>query len=553
MAKNFVLIATVGQRDIQAVLPGKDGKERAYEISPKCQRALHEAFRDGKVRWHMRDLTEPIPGQLHIRLSYNEQTCYLVPERDELAEEEDSSFPKFDHVDLGQDEVQLCAPLMAKVVRQIRQAVEAGNLGKCLRVCLLNSDRPDDEQFGRREPFFAPALLTEAVAKALNIGPENVTVCNYVESGDVLEADALGQVHLRSDIAERIDHQIAELRRGCPQALALVADAGGIPSISPVLVEICLGHFGPSRLRVYRPTEREPRRGAREGRIIPPQEWLAVRRRVCELIETGAFQAAVRLLESGLEGVARASRDRFERWARPLRAAVEVIYENRQDQRGLQQDLGGETTVFHALKACIDLAPALPAAIRVENALRQGQTVWALRELFTFRDVLRWQLIETYLSRSRQKGCIDWSENKFLPERANNRLDDVREKFREHFQSIQTIALAEEGNALWEVLRKALPGDVWAEWEPFEKALDEIRRIRNQATHRYVARGDRKKALSRLERGDVWINSDGRFSFLASPVAQGLFKVMHPRQQWSGADLYENILKALRREILGTL
>lgn len=518
----FVLFVTLGQTDIQIVI-GEGTDRRRVSLDKKSQRAFHEACRATRIRWRMLPMEEAYSVGINrdLQAEYDPNDNALAFRGKVYGK---SSVELYDDLlDCSGKEIVLCAPLLADACQRIRQLREQKLVGQARDVVAFNSERREGTRFADGEPIEALNLVRKELGNALGIKDttSRISQCTYIKHGD-LYIDTGGQRHLREDVVSTIDRQIGEKAGKLCDACALIANVGGIPDITPIVAESCLYWFGVNRVQRIPPTEErttEPLKAV----LLSPIERLNTRRRVKELLQQGAFDAAAQVAATAQRTVT--SSRKTTGWPAWLSDVVEVI------EVGKREVAYASRSQTHAiLSKLIRIGPAAAVAIRVDSAIRRKQWGWAIRELFTFADTAIRQIIQQELSRrSSSEGCVDWNGNTFRKRGAN--LHKLGRSFDANYPGEDIVFKAkgrEHGRLLEDMLCSKLSPDASRVMKSLRNALEgEPRRVRNLMTHGCHAQRHLIQAKEHLEQQGIWsLAAKPPGFFLGAPGVQKLFALL---------------------------
>lgn len=353
------LVVTVGQSDLQVAWE-RDGARTLHKIEKDSVRAFHDALLSGEVPHSVIPFGETASWtEKRPLLRFNRDSKTLGP------------LPAAGEID-ARSGVLLAAPLFSKLLTHER----IRNLS-FESVLILDTCR--DSAPG--EPVAVFNVLRAPVAAALNIEPSRVSRVSFLIGGETQdEEDESGQKFLLPAAARRIDSAIRDLPsgQGDGKKTLFIADAGGLPSVKPVLE--ASARLRADLVRFVAPVEEGPaNRPVRSFIAIGPAESLHVRRLARLMILRGGFAeaAAMVAVESATD---RKLAEKQEPWRASLRHAAGML-------RGEAPGTAKPGRVSPLLAKIHKLGPLAWTAFRVEGGLRSGDIREALCAQFTFGDI----------------------------------------------------------------------------------------------------------------------------------------------------------------------
>lgn len=479
MARDFVLVLTLGTSDVQVVYKPKarPGGPMRLRLRRGHERAFHQACLDQAFPWDVVPLKDtPAIDRSGQELGYD-------PTRRSLSSGLTDDGAAVIEINCD-DGVTLCCPIVADLIAALHEQQQASRLGKATHVLLLTTRRTEGP-FTNQEPVAAAGILRPALAEALQIPEESVTERVFLQGREELyDEDKLGQQHLCVAAAKRIDDAITKLRQAYPKAQLLISDVGGIPEVKSVLAASARYRFG-QRVRFIRPAETGGLRAVRKT-IIPPAESLATRHQIRHLVCAGAFDAAARVAVSGGQEVADA--EPWRKWldgiARLLNADRSVVQE--------ANEWPSKSMIQRAVRRIATGGRCLAIAFRVENALRSADWPSALRETFSFVDASRVERIRRSLSRQ-GKLCVDENGRSFYPGRVR---EDLIDRLPVEWRHETTVPIGGERGYRQNVLTrlvKEFGEDLLADVAELERLVSPLRDFRNREAHVGLQKGDLAK------------------------------------------------------------
>jgi hypothetical protein len=520
MARDFLFIATVGQTDVQVVLPDPDGPHR-YFIHKEHQRRFHLACLEGRIRWRMLSFEQAvtIPERRHFSLGLDEERHQLssgLPPSNADPVEWDTS-----------QGVDLCAPLLARCCRWLR---DEGGLGRALKAVLLTTRRQPPEQ---SEPVGVFELVRAELARALGLPQEAVEEVTFVTEGDLYEADGQGQRHLKAEAGRKIDGALKRLRDSHPDAVAVISDVAGLPEAKAVLVASAQYRFREARFA--RPTEERPDTGSHRAVLIAPAESLATRAAVARLVRQGGFNEAAAIARH-LRGEKAYQAEPWRRWLADAAGILEGVAPLNVDAR---LTAAPRSALCRCLLQLRRAGPTLAVAFRAEIALRRENWATALRETFTVAEIALRELAHRCLSRP-GRSCLDWTRNQFYPEEAQGLSQNTQEYLaREHGD--RKAVNFDYAPELERYLRQDLPDPARDALQAFDDAVRPGRKYRHVATHACLDESGIREVRDELEKSGVW--PKGRPTcFLEGAPVQGLLSAAG---QPDAATLYISLVEAV--------
>ena len=392
---DFVLIVTLGQTDVSAV---NRASRRRFQIHKDHQRRFHELCERG-LRGEA-----PAIEVLSLRETRELRKADAALEYDRENRRFASglsggsaSLDDASQIDCSgrSGPVVVCTPIIADLEEKIRELVAMGQLGAVRHVLLLTTRR--EAASNPQEPAAAGMVVARALVAAFDLKDSDVTEVAYLQAGDrnLYETDEAGQTHPCRAAARRIDSAIAGLRTRHPNAMAVIEDVGGIPGVPEVVAASCRYRF--PKVRFVRITEQRDENVSAATVLVAPAESLEIRRRVAAMVRSGALVAAAAVWRRGRAHVASGTVAGLapHRGARPQRRTAG----RERHARGLG-DRRGESAV-------LTLGPVLFSAIRVEESLRRGEWVVAIRETFAFYEAAENEILDRAVRRT-DVSCFDW-------------------------------------------------------------------------------------------------------------------------------------------------
>ncbi len=261
---------------------------------------------------------------------------------------------------------------------------------------------------------------------------------------------------------------------------------------------------------------------------------LTTRPWIRQLLDHGELAAAAALATAVPERYWK----KVEPWRHWLRIAVARLSGYR---REMPADPRSRTLAW--LRAMPLEEPVFLAAMRVESALRRKEWTIALRETFTFRDLVRVPLLNVRHSRKRGQPWIvpsfkriDLNKSNLTPERRSeldgpgglkrkieNGPPDPR-AFQENLARLEIVLDDPAGGAL-RGLTRGLGED--------------LRALRNDATHGVLSERDEQRARDLCGAAGVWAQPWG---FLNNPAVTTLLREFDPH---CPADCWDRLIEAV--------
>lgn len=398
----LVVAVTFGQRDLQVLGVANDG---VVSVSPegKQVRTFHQWLLDHEDGYDVvgpDEFTTPIkeqgrfamaasgvqlPGAGCVQLAKNSDLGRSKPEDGRLL-----VYPKL-----------LDGPLLS-LKREL-----AGGTARLHRLTILYTHRCKTSPWAAGEPIAAKVLRTWLQCWFPMVSAEAfVPPVAFLQGMDELYIkDQAENEHLLPQAARRIDEAIADSASCVPetsQPIIRLHDSGGIPQASPVLQASARLHFS-NRVQYHAPTELASPSLDKDDRvvIIPAVAILEARRRACDLVRRGDFQAAAQLArEFPISGPSWT-------WNQCL-AAVARYFQGYLEDADKQAEMIGSGPTRRALKSI--LSPAQPmslhVALRAEAALAASDFLNAASLTVTFLDVAEYDGINLCLSKNRSQPCM---------------------------------------------------------------------------------------------------------------------------------------------------
>lgn len=378
MAKDFVLIATLGDSDIQVVYESaRLPRPRRLRLRRQHERAFHQACLDQRIRYSMLRLDDCLEPK--VEKFYEKD--YLYDPRANVLTTPISDEDLDDYrIACDSQTVRLCAPLLAELTDEVKRLQQAGRLGQ-LRSALLLTTCRDQGRFREQEAIAAAMLARAPLAEAFQIAESEIQECVFLRATEQLYAvDRQNQRHLSVIAARRIDEAIRNLARTHGDCRAVLSDIAGLPETKPILAAACRYRFGGGLLFVRRPEESE--RGVPPTTVIvPPAESLATRAQVATLVKRGAFDAAAVVARN--DEYARA-----EPWRWRLRELASVLNGAELDEPQPRLWEPQPSSMQRVSEQLRNANGSLIVAFRVESAVRRADWPTAILATVTFAEAV---------------------------------------------------------------------------------------------------------------------------------------------------------------------
>jgi len=261
---------------------------------------------------------------------------------------------------------------------------------------------------------------------------------------DVYVQDQTNSKFLRPAVTTRIDEKLWESGKFRGSKVRL-HDAGGIPAVSDMLRSLARFRFGPDNVQYRLPVESDEQPERLSDSLTTAVENLEARRRVCDLVRRGEFQAA-----KGLADECATSADRVNAlWVRCVDAVARYFQGYMTHARNRAAKLTS-TNTGASLQALLpdhnrDRWPqSLHIAMRAQAALTAQDFLSAAALTVTFFDVALLDGIVATLykhsdqSKQHDKPLVDWS-----------RREIRRDQFRPNDLDLRSCALAVQKGVGW--------------------------------------------------------------------------------------------------------
>ncbi|MGM0485869.1 MAG: hypothetical protein ACQESR_03800, partial [Planctomycetota bacterium] len=255
--------------------------------------------------------------------------------------------------------------------------------------------------------FIATDVFCQWLQDWLSVGPEVVLPVPFLQGEEELtQSDQAGNQHLLPEAARRIEQAIkqsASLVVPSGEAMIRLHDSGGVPHALPVLQASARLHFE-NRVQYKAPVERVDAAAAAAGPgvIFPAVAVLEARRRACDLVQRGEFQAAAELArEFPMAGAAWG-------WNQCLASVARYFQGYLEDVREQAATLDNGPT-RQALQAILHPTQpmSLHVALRAEAALIAEDVLNATSLTVTFLDVAKYDAISRTLCNHPNQPCMD--------------------------------------------------------------------------------------------------------------------------------------------------
>ena len=425
----LVVAVTLGQRDLQ-VLAVSDGQVFSFSPDSRQTRAFHQ--------WLLDD-----PKSCDI-VAPDQTACEIIEQQRFDMKEGKISLPgngRFvlaTNADIGragpdEGKVLVYPKLLSESLRVLKRELSDGSI--CLRqVLVLYTQRDADSRWAAGEPI-AAKRFADWLEGWLAVDSGTVLVVPFLRGREeVTRKDQAGNQHLLPEAAGRIDRAIRDAASLAETGEATIRlhDSGGIPQSSPVLQAAARLHFG-IRVQYKAPVERadSPVVSPAPGILFSPVAVLEARRRACDLVQRGEFQAAAELAREFLTDGASWN------WTRCLAAAARYFQGYLEDARRQTGTLN-DCPTRQALERI--LAPGWPmslhVALRTEAALAAEDVLNAASLTRTFLDVAEYDVINRTLSRDQQQPCMDRATRQITWKL----LDLTRDQLRQSVNDLPNVA-----------------------------------------------------------------------------------------------------------------
>jgi hypothetical protein len=403
MPEDLVVAATLGRRDLQVLVVFNEKLCRAPVrnvgafdralLKPECRYRfwLPESFPPDDIKecrvdacWKERQL------QFDQRLD-----CRLATAKDLGVA-----------VNGDEPDLWLIPGLLWRYLLELKQELQEGKV-TLRRFLLLYTDRDKATRWAADEPRAAALLLHDWLQSWLPGVCQGVIEALPYLTGieDVYVQDQTNSKFLRPAVTTRIDQKLWEggAFRGSKVRLH---DAGGIPAVSDMLRSLARFRFGPDNVQYRLPVESDEQPERLSASLTTAVENLEARRRVCDLVRRGEFQAA-----KGLADEFARSADRVDaRWVRCVSAVARYF-------QGYMTDASAQAGQLPGTKTGIKLQEVLAAhwpksyhvAMRAEAALIAQDILAAATLTVTFLDVALLDAIDATLRIDPDQPCVEWS------------------------------------------------------------------------------------------------------------------------------------------------
>lgn len=420
---DLVVAVTFGQRDLQVLGVSSGG---IVSVSPegKQVRAFHQWLLDHEDAYDVvgpDEFTTPIKEQGRFAMA---ASGVQLPDASRV------TFAK--NSDLGRSKpddgrILVFPKLLAGPLLSLRRELATGR-AKLHRLTILYTHRSETSNWAAGEPIAAD-ILRAWLQRWLPMVEADVLVSlvAFLRGMEELYVkDPAENEHLLPQAAQRIDQAIADAASCVPQpsqAIIRLHDSGGIPQASPVLQASARLHFS-NRVQYHAPTESASPSLDRDERVVifPAVAVLEARRRACELVRRGDFQAAAQL---ALE---------FPKFGPPWTwnqclAAVARYFQGYLEDADKQAEAIGSGPTRRALKNILNPAQpmSLHVALRAEAALAASDFLNAASLTVTFLDVAEYDAINLCLSRDRSRPCMDRASRQIDSSRFSPTKEELRQ------------------------------------------------------------------------------------------------------------------------------
>lgn len=410
MPQDLVVVATLGQRDLQGLVM-LDGD--LYKTSVKPVGAFHQALLHQELRYRFWLPESPDSG-------VKERDVAVWKEGQLQFEQGGRAFPQYrlaTAADLGvavdgkKPDLWLIPGLLWKYLLELKQELQQGRV-TLRRFLLLYTDRGEAGTWAETEPRAAAPLLRDWLQGWLPGVSQGVieAVAYLIGNEDMYVKDQTDSQFLRPAVATRIDEKLWEDGKFRGSQVRL-HDSGGIPAVSDMLRSLARFRFGPDKIQYRPPVEpgRQPQPlEVLPGRPVTAVENLEARRRACDLVRRGEFQAAKVLADEFAES----TNSPATRWGRCVAAVARYFQGYMTDAR----DWATQLTCTHTgagLQALLaDRWPqSLHVAMRAQAALIAQDFLSAASLTVTFLDVALLDAVDAALRLldTPDKPCVDWA------------------------------------------------------------------------------------------------------------------------------------------------
>lgn len=483
-----LLVLTAGQSDVQLVVDGVRSELR----KERCA-LLHDEIEQRTGQWRLVDSPDGKGGATEV---------------------------------LPEGEIALCTPKLDAVLRYLRDEDIA--LSSAL---VLETRR--DASAERADPRFAGAILAER----LRATGARAHRCAYLAGSERLEdRNAPRDAVIRREVVGRLDGAIRELISSAVPERVVVASTGGFPEVASLVEEIVRLHAPRNVLVVSLEVADGARgRGPTRDRAVPRRREPSIsyrsRWRALELIECGNLLGAWAVAEPLHCDEVERTWTQVVEWlasfaaARPMPESCDI------------------DVLKHPRKA-------IRAALRVELALRAGDIPRAVHGTVAFFEAALWDHLGERVERHpdptkrrsfKIKSGAAPSGGKLL--RGGDGSDEERKRPFELKETIDGVAW------YWVHDGAGGPGARLAKYflqrgglTKLEKALEDIRELRNDVAHDEPTPALMDDARRRMQGASLWSSTD---RFLSQPLVQAVLRELG--EQEPGRLAFDLIAEVRRR------
>jgi hypothetical protein len=548
MTRDLVVAITLGQRDLQVLAIGPDGKLCRVSPDKGHVRALHEAW------------LGPAPARLILdgRDPREERGCEALL----LDGRVGFSRPDFrlaTAADLGQPAGGEAVFLAPGLLRRALSAL-ANQPGRVHRILFFTTDR---EEGGRAagEPVAAFHFLGGWLRGRQGIAADAVQEVVCLERGEELtQSDAAGSTWLSPTAAGRVDDALREAREGCAGATIRLHLSGGIPALSEAVQASALFRFP----RVEYRSPSEDRGTTHEKPRFTSAEDLHGRRQTAGLVESHQFQAAAvvaeRFAQPGPAG----------HWQKAIHAVARYFAGYMTDAFETAGRIPATQSGPKLARMITSEPPhAFHVAMRAEAALRVGDVLAGAALTSTFYDVALFDAVDQHLSKPGER-CVDWIRRAIKPELFRPRAPEVERAIREAKRNPMAVQPEQAGTWLAN-LGVDIPR--WHEWllcrlvetagrkPDLTTALDRLSSafyrgnrpdrpadFRNRVTHSRPQQSEIEAMEASFENNQLWKRVGNRMWSFLHPDALAS-KVLDALGVPSPAALYDSLVAAVLHDI----
>jgi len=504
-----VLVATLGRRDVQLLIPEANGAYGRFQLHRDSTRRFHQDCQSGRLNWRWQS-SESTRSSRSLRTELDYVGAGEAPPLlcSRLGVDDDENLVNFDCT----GGVELCTPIIDDLIGNIERELPSMVIQGALLVMTEREDGQADE------PIAVGEIVRKAMMIRLGLETSAVTICNCLPCGDLYETSHTGERLVRGDVAKRIDDGIRLLRKQHGTITALISDVGGMPALGPVLAASARYRFN-HRILYPLATERELKAG-NDLRRVSPDQSLSTRHLVEQLIQIGAFDAAAKLSMTGPKGTLDT-----EPWRGWLSQIADAMV-------GMTQELSRNSDrypsrMLQTIGSVVMQPGIVLTGFRIEAALQREDIPTAFRETFTFHEGLQNLLICSELSKAGMS-CLSDGGGQLDPKKMKENLADELRRDHAAAEFLEKTGKFKAIGPVMKFCRKKLKSKSRQVIRNINQVLQTVREDRNRLTH--DGNMDDKlvvRVRQEMVKGGLWARGGGGGSrFLDRQLIQNGFELL---------------------------